>query len=117
MGAIRKLQYIGRQYLLNIPVQVVKGSQWQKGDYFELDRQGNGAFQIRKVAESSAEKSKVILAALEYEANHLTAKINIASANMSPPEFSMTLAQFSHVSAKIRKLRQRIKMQEAPAVV
>ena len=36
MGKVRKLQFIGGQYLLNIPKSIVSNTKWGQGDYFEI---------------------------------------------------------------------------------
>jgi hypothetical protein len=46
---LRKLQYMGNQYFLNIPRGFIKNSDWQKGDYFEVERISDNSLEIKHI--------------------------------------------------------------------
>lgn len=107
MLKIRKLQYIGKQYLLNVPVEIIKEAKFKKGDYLEIMQGQNSNFSIRKIAENDMPRAEVSLESLKNEAVALAGGINALRSALSPAEFSFQLAQFSHIQAKIRKLEKK----------
>ena len=111
MNKIRRLQYVKNQYFLNVPVEFVKFSKLQKGDYFEVMLSGDNNFVIRKAGENNTPRENVILDALRNEAHLLSMTIGAIGSTMSSGEFSGRLAQQSHIQAKIRKLENKLKSQ------
>lgn len=111
MTNVRKLQYIGKQYLLNIPVDLVRSSQWQKGDYIEIAKGSERYIGVRKIAENTASKTQIEIAVLEKEAIGLSGLINTGGALMGPGDYSACLSRFSHVASRARKLRQKMNVQ------
>ena len=109
MKDIRKLQFIGGQYLLNIPIDLVRFFQWNKGDYIELDNNNKDTFIVRKFAKNTALKSKVILSALNREIAELVFFINDKGAKDDPGKLAACHARLSHITAKEKRLRQKIK--------
>ena len=108
MKKVRKLQYIGNQFLINVPVDFVRGTQLQKGDYLTINQKENNMLEIVKVAEKDTPRSEVMLATLESDANSLFTFINVMGSQINPGEFSGRLAQLSHIQAKIRKLKLKM---------
>jgi len=51
MADLRKLQFIGKQYCLNIPKGFVKTSGWQRGDYFAIEAKGQDTLEIKRIVE------------------------------------------------------------------
>lgn len=117
MPTVRKLQHIGKQHLLNVPASFVKWSGWQKGDYLEIAELGQGNFNVRKIAENNAGRADVVLTSLEQEAAGLYAIIQAASDKMSSGEYAARFSRLHHVTAKIRKLKQKISGQSIPRAV
>lgn len=111
MANFRKLQYIGRQYLINVPVDLVRSSGWQKGDYIKIVKSGEHTIEVRKIAENTAPKTSVEIAVLEQEAVGLSTLINVSGALMGPGDYSANLSRFSYVASRARKLRQKIHAQ------
>jgi hypothetical protein len=110
MTKVRKLQYIGKQHLLNIPAEFVNFSHMQKGDWFAVNQKGNNALEITKVAEKDVPRTDVVLATLQADATGLFNFISAVGSQINPGEFSGRLAQLSHIQAKIRKLKLKMNM-------
>jgi len=108
MTEVRKLQYIGNQYLLNIPAEFVKYSQLQKGDYLEVNAIDKGIFGVRKIAEHTVPATEALLFSLEQEARYLSATLNGTGGEMESGKFAGMLARYSYVSAKLRRLKKKI---------
>ncbi len=116
MSRIRRLQYIGKQHLINVPASLVKESQWRKGDHIELVRLGNESLGVRKLAECYIPRDNVLLASLEAEAQGLFALVCSAGPEMHPGYFSGYQARLSYITAKMRRLRIRARTKMAQGV-
>ncbi len=110
MSYIRRLQYIGKQHLINVPASLVKESQWRKGDHIELARLGNESLGVRKLAECYVPRDNVLLASLDAEAQGLFVLTRSAGLEMNPAHFSWYQARLSYITAKMRRLRIRTGM-------
>lgn len=111
MNQVRRLQYIGNQHLLNVPADLVKYFELQKGDYFEFMPGGNNNFMIRKIANNTEPRADVILQNMKAEAHMLSMTINTIGSTFGPGEFSGRLAQLTNLQARIRKLEKRLNPQ------
>jgi len=111
MNKVRKLQYIGGQFLINVPSTLVKENAWKKGVWLEINPKGSYGLEVKQVADGNISRTSAELEAFEREATALSAFINAGGANMSPGEYSALACRLSHVQSQIRKLRMRLNPQ------
>lgn len=115
MADIRKLQYIGKQHLINIPAHLARWSGWQDGDFIQFIPKEPGLLAIRRVGEKGADRAAVILATYKQEATALRVYLDAASDKMNGGDYAAASARLSHVLAQIRKLKRRIGTRTAQA--
>ena len=111
MNQVRKLQYMGNQFFLNVPADMAKYFNLQKGDYFELAIGGNNNFMVRKIANNTEQSEEVKLRNMKDEAYMLSMTINAIGSTFGPGEFSGRLAQLTNLQGRIRKLEKKLNPQ------
>jgi len=111
MNKVRKLQYIGGQFLINVPSTLVKENAWKKGVWLEINPKGSYGLEVKQVADGNISRTNAELEAFKREATALSAFINAGGANMSPGEYSARTCRLSHVQSQIRKLRRKLNLQ------
>ncbi len=99
----RKLQYIGNQYLLNIPRSFVKRSNWDKGDYFDITYMDKNTLQIRKLADKTSTRAEALWPRETEEATSIFHTLLNDGWRLGPAEFPSLLGDLSHLLGKIRK--------------
>jgi len=109
MIAIRKLQYIGKQYIVNVPVDFVSANNMQKGDYLAIDRLSDNVMQITKIADSKALRPNVKLEALQREASLINTLLASVGSELSSGQYAINTLRLSHIHSQIRKLQKRMK--------
>ncbi len=112
MSKVRRLQRIGKQWMINVPAQLVRDNAWRKGVYLEINPSGNYGVSMNKVAEYDAPKTSVELQALEKEASSLSLMIDAMGEKLEGGEIAGRLAQLSWIKAKIWRLKRRLNPQE-----
>lgn len=112
MNQVRKLQYIGNQHLLNIPADLVRYFNLQKGDYLEFTPGGENNFIVRKIANNTEPRADVVLQNMKREAYMLSMTINAIGSTFSSGVFSGRLAQLTNLQARIRKLEKKLNLQK-----
>ncbi len=108
MYKVRRLQKRGKQWMINVPADLVLANGWKKGVYLEINPKGNYGLDLRKFADDNMPRLSVELEALKREEFALESLINMTRPLMSPGEFSGRLAQQSCIQGKIRRLEQRL---------
>ena len=108
MVRTRKLQFIGDQFLLNIPRQLVRRFGWKKGDYFAIASVDRSILEIRKIADSNVSKSEALLPGNQQETMRIFTQLFYNAESFGPVEFSLEVAELSKLLGKLRRHRQKI---------
>ena len=103
MEKVRKLQFIGGQYLLNIPKSTVRNAKWERGDYFEVAQADQDTLKIKKVGHGHQSREQIMLPNLELDARRTFAELCNFSEGMNPVEFSARLSYLTKTIARMRK--------------
>ena len=104
----RRLQFIGGQFLLNIPQRLVKRFHWKKGDYFNVEVTDDEVLEVWKVANWNVDRAEALLPGIHQEIIPLLNTLMLQPERLGPVEFSWALAQFSEKMAKFRRYRQAV---------
>ncbi len=112
MQKFRKLQYIGNQFLLNIPRSLVAKMGWQKGDYFAVSQMDNEALEILKVGAPGQVKWAAALPTLEQQALSRFAWMFENIGIMKPETFSLNISELGRQLGQLRRYKTRAKIQE-----
>lgn len=103
MVKMRKLQFIGEQFLLNIPKSVARNYGWKKGDFIAVNPKDNGVVEIRKVADQNITRDQAMLPVIKQEALEIFSILLEQSHKVDPISFTNELSQLTHLLGKIRK--------------
>jgi len=108
MEKVRKLQFIGGQYLLNVPKSIVNNAKWKQGDYFEVTQTDQDTLKIKKVGHGYQSREQVMLANLELREKLTLTELWDLSNIANPLECAARLSYLTKTIAKIR--RHKIKL-------
>ncbi|MBI5072138.1 hypothetical protein HZB93_04630 [Candidatus Falkowbacteria bacterium] len=111
MEKVRKLQFIGGQFLLNIPKSIVNNAKWEQGDYFRVAQIEQDTLKIKKVGYGYQSREQVMLPDLEQGARRTFAELCDFGNVMNPAEFAARLSYLTKTIAKMRK--HKIKPQKS----
>lgn len=104
----RRLQFIGGQFLLNIPKRFIRECGLKKGDYFNIAVEDKQTLSVRKVADGNLSRSEALLPGFEQEIANIDYMLRYHSETIGPAEFCWQLGALSKSYSKLRKCRQRI---------
>ena len=110
----RKLQYIGGQYLMNIPRSFVKRSSWDKGDYFDITYMDKNTLQVSKIAHKESSRPMALMPREQQAASSLFNMLLEKGWELGPIDFASCLNDISSLLAKIRKHQIMILMPPTP---
>lgn len=113
MEKVRKLQFIGGQYLLNIPKSIVRKAKWEQGDYFKVAQTDQDILKIKKVGHNYQSREQIMLPSFEQGTRQTFFELINFSDMMNPVEFAAKLSHLSKTMAKMRKHKLKIKKSDA----
>lgn len=105
MEEVRKLQFIGNQFALNMPRALIQFWQWEKGDYLSITHDSTGHMTIRKIAGKNADRKNVMRSSTEMEVVSTFDQLYRNVGIMDAASFCGLLAQLSHSFSRLRKYR------------
>lgn len=108
MVKVRKLQHIGKQYMVNVPAALVKEKNWQKGDNIAIDSPQYRALTFRKTADYITPRTSALLEELQHEAFELFMFIHSGGMDKEGGAFSGRLGQLAYIEGKMRRLRLQL---------
>src|SRR5207248_2200392 len=108
MAIVRRLQRMGKQFMINVPAPLVKEKNWQKSDNIAINSQENYAVTFRKVSGYTNPKTSALLEELQREAYQLFMCIHSGVLDKEGGEFSGRLGQLAYMEGKMRRLRMQL---------
>lgn len=110
MQKFRKLQFIGNQFLLNIPRSLAAKMGWKKGDCFAFSQVDNEAVEISKVGTPGQAKWEAALPTLEQQALARFSWMYENIGSMKPETFSLNISELGRQLGQLRRYRARAEM-------
>lgn len=108
MAKVRRLQRIGKQFMVNVPAALVKEKNWQRGDNIAVNAQEYRSLTFRKVASQAVPRTNALLQELQQEALELFMFIHSGGVDEEGGAFSGRLGQLLYIEGKMRRLRLQL---------
>ena len=108
MAKVRRLQRIGKQFMVNVPAALVREKNWQKGDNIAVNSRDHYALTFRKVASHTTPRTNALLEEMQQEALELFMFVHSGGIDKEGGEFSGRLGQLLYMEGKMRRLRMQL---------
>lgn len=105
---VRNLQYLNKQFMLNIPVGLVEKMKWETGDKIDVVYKNDTTIELHKVGDKNTPKDTILIPQMQGEAYQRFMMVYGGGKSMDPIAYSQSVSMMLHSLAQMRKKERRL---------